>query len=805
MKSRRYLRFLALGLALGVTIPPTAHALAPHQVLLLVNENSPDSMRVAHHYAHLRDIPQGNVVYLDLPDEIRRPESEMGYVDFLDRIYDPAQAEVRKRGLKDQILAWVYSVDFPVRILSSGKPEISIQGATYLRGDVVPSAESIKQGTYFSRFFRGPNGPDGPMAATATFDALTNALGDELGLPSMMLGFTGSLGMSGDEVIQMLDRGFAADGTRPSAGVYFVTNNNVRSTCRAWQFSRAVKMLEETPIDAKIMGGFPKSSDNLFGIMSGAAAVNTSAYRDAFIPGAMAEHLTSWAATFHARDQTKVTEWLRAGAVGSAGTVTEPHAIWTKFPNAYFYVHYARGCSMMESLWLATYCPLQILFVGDPLATPYLPDLQVDLRALDSTGNTLRFETVVHPGYKQEHWRTDYYLDGRLLKAAAGSRLELDASDLMDGYHELRSHVMLGKAVVFHAHDTEELVLDREGARVALSGLEDGALVDPRDVLALELSATEGCRQLGLLCDGHTVASFKRTGSEEVTLRGSELGLGRHRLQTFGVFKGREPVYGSPLEINVGLRADRAPMHVELEEKKEENGVLLKARGEGPLAWFECWDPESEPRPYALTSARIKLREGRFSLAPDGDVPYGTCVIEGEDFVGEEIACETMTVNHVSRYNPQVIFGFRRVGDFGFFGIWGDRSAVVLGEYKNGKQLRKVVRGYPFRPNTWYELSVRKTADGYAEGRVNGIVVVRWKMPRSRWNGRAGLYTSGLPSVFGHIKLGLPASGEDPALTRESTVFIGHPDRTRSRTYGVRVDDGYETAEKQVTLGGEKQ
>ena len=41
-------------------------ALAPHQVLLLVNENSPDSVRVANHYTHLRGIPQINVVRLDL-------------------------------------------------------------------------------------------------------------------------------------------------------------------------------------------------------------------------------------------------------------------------------------------------------------------------------------------------------------------------------------------------------------------------------------------------------------------------------------------------------------------------------------------------------------------------------------------------------------------------------------------------------------------------------------------------------------------------------------------------------------------
>ena len=49
------------------------------------------------------------------------------------------------------------------------------------------------------------------------------------------------------------------------------------------------------------------------------------------VAGGLAEHLTSFGATFGTdTGQTKISEWIRAGFGASTGTITEPYAIWTK-------------------------------------------------------------------------------------------------------------------------------------------------------------------------------------------------------------------------------------------------------------------------------------------------------------------------------------------------------------------------------------------------------------------------------------------------------------------------------------------
>jgi len=49
--------------------------------------------------------------------------------------------------------------------------------------------------------------------------------------------------------------------------------------------------------------------------------------------------------------QTPLTEFLRFGAAGASGTVTEPYAIPAKFPDPFVHVHYVAGCCLAESFY----------------------------------------------------------------------------------------------------------------------------------------------------------------------------------------------------------------------------------------------------------------------------------------------------------------------------------------------------------------------------------------------------------------------------------------------------------------------
>lgn len=94
-----------------------------------------------------------------------------------------------------------------------------------------------------------------------------------------------------------------------------------------------------------------------------------------YLPGAIADHLTSWGGFLpNALGQMPATDWLRAGATGSYGTVDEPCAFTEKFPQATVVVRrYQRGETLIEAYWKSVRMPGQGLFLGEPLARPWGP------------------------------------------------------------------------------------------------------------------------------------------------------------------------------------------------------------------------------------------------------------------------------------------------------------------------------------------------------------------------------------------------------------------------------------------------
>ena len=140
-------------------------ALGPHEILLLVNQDSPASLEIANHYTRLRRIPPANVVHLSLPGKVFDARSQMDPDEFTRYIWEPANRFARERGLEDHILAWVYSADFPIRITSA--VPVSLQGITLVRNRL-PDPESIKRGTYRSPLYAGPDGPRGLLLESRT-------------------------------------------------------------------------------------------------------------------------------------------------------------------------------------------------------------------------------------------------------------------------------------------------------------------------------------------------------------------------------------------------------------------------------------------------------------------------------------------------------------------------------------------------------------------------------------------------------------------------------------------------------------
>jgi uncharacterized protein (TIGR03790 family) len=91
-----------------------------------------------------------------------------------------------------------------------------------------------------------------------------------------------------------------------------------------------------------------------------------------FVPGALADHLTSLGGDLLGEGQMSSLRWLEAGATASYGSVTEPCNYWQKFPNPTVLLkHYVQGDTAIEAYWKSVAWPTQGLFIGEPLAAPY--------------------------------------------------------------------------------------------------------------------------------------------------------------------------------------------------------------------------------------------------------------------------------------------------------------------------------------------------------------------------------------------------------------------------------------------------
>jgi hypothetical protein len=150
-------------------------------------------------------------------------------------------------------------------------------------------------------------------------------------------------------------------------------NGDIRSRTREWGFAAAARLLEEAGVAAVVEEGvLPRNRSDIAGAMVGTANFDFAGSGSRILPGAICEHLTSCGGVLTWSDfQTPLTEWLRDGAAGASGTVTEPLAMQAKFPYPFIHVHYARGATLAEAFYQSVAAPYQLLIVGDPLCRPW--------------------------------------------------------------------------------------------------------------------------------------------------------------------------------------------------------------------------------------------------------------------------------------------------------------------------------------------------------------------------------------------------------------------------------------------------
>lgn len=438
----------------------------PENVLLLVNSNSESSKTIANHYIEMRKIPAQNVVYIDWRGGLRGTKGEV----FRKRILMPAIKWIEDHKLNAQIDYLIYSTDFPLRIgLQDLFPKDklparfsktgSLTGVTYLAPYIIsrdpalimPNANWYVPGPVAANLNKCQqlaNVPSRGFRAVYLWDKdgkrTVDVKAGQRYLLSTMLGVTYGRGNSNEEILSYLKRAVAADGTKPQGTIYFMENDNIRSNVREACFAGMAAEISKLGVRAVVAkGSIPRGSPDVMGLMAGVNIFDWNKSGSTIRPGAICEHLTSYGGDLAVdASQTPLSEFLRHGAAGSSGTVTEPGAIQAKFPLPSLQLHYARGSSLAEAFYQSVTGPFQLLIVGDPLCQPWanFPNVTVEgIKPGQELKGTVAITSSGATPDGQSVRMIDLILDGKLIaRMAPGRTVNLDTTKFADGYHEIR-------------------------------------------------------------------------------------------------------------------------------------------------------------------------------------------------------------------------------------------------------------------------------------------------------------------------------------------------------------------------------
>jgi uncharacterized protein (TIGR03790 family) len=162
-----------------------------------------------------------------------------------------------------------------------------------------------------------------------------------------------------------------ADASFPVGTAYLLSTSDAARNVRSSSYP-----LVENLIRGRIYGRTMKqnavkyATDVLFYFTGVAQVEGLDTLR--FVPGAIADHLTSSGGNLTDSSQMSALRWLEAGATASYGAVVEPCNLVQKFPSPPVAIgRYLQGETLIEAYWKSVAMPGQGIFIGEPLASPF--------------------------------------------------------------------------------------------------------------------------------------------------------------------------------------------------------------------------------------------------------------------------------------------------------------------------------------------------------------------------------------------------------------------------------------------------
>ena len=302
---------------------------------MIVNQEDPLSRKIAAYYAEQRHIPAGNLVEVKFtPDRAVMSPREFARV----------MAEVTARVPK-AVQAYALTWTTPYRV---GCMSITTAfAAGYQETFCASGCKATLKSPYYDSDSRRPY--------------------DDFGWrPTMMLA-----GNDFAAVKALIDRGVVADGSRPTGTGYLLSTTDRARNVRA-RFYPGILLMQSDRFAFRLLDADDlRYRDDVMFYFTGSANVEGIA-TNTYLPGAIADHLTSAGGKLTGSKQMSSLRWLEAGATGSYGTVVEPCSFVQKFPRPEIVIdRYLDGESLLEAYWKSVAWPGQGVFIGEPLAAPF--------------------------------------------------------------------------------------------------------------------------------------------------------------------------------------------------------------------------------------------------------------------------------------------------------------------------------------------------------------------------------------------------------------------------------------------------
>ena len=324
------------GAAAQYNVDQRKTSLGPNELAVIVNDADPLSVKVAEYYKTRRQIPGINMVHVNF--QAGQAMMKAGEFQSVKKVVDAATP----RNVQAFVLTWT----IPYRVECMSVTYAFAVGFDN-RGYCTPECRPTKLSPYFNSSSRRP------------YD-------DYHIRPTMSLA-----GVNFAQVKALIDRGIASDYTYPEGVGYLVSTNDKERNVRAALYPEIIQRLSGVVDLRLVKADLIINRKKIMYYFTGAVKVRALDSLQ-FLPGAIADHLTSTGGQLTDSDQMSSLRWLEAGATGSYGTVSEPCNFLAKFPHPGIVMSfYSQGESLIEAYWKSVAWPSQGIFIGEPLAAPF--------------------------------------------------------------------------------------------------------------------------------------------------------------------------------------------------------------------------------------------------------------------------------------------------------------------------------------------------------------------------------------------------------------------------------------------------